>query len=298
MTKFITPILSYGGEVWGFYKGPDIENVHVSFCKTLLSVKKSAQNDFVLGELGRVPMIVTRQFSIIRFWLKIVMGMKSPLVNASYNQGLVTIDESLQYSWIRYVRAMLYECGFHEAWENQGVGDFQQFLTSFRERALLIAQNDWQARLRGSTRADFYRVYKPTLHVSAYLTLVKSKPNRIALTRLLTSSHRLRVETGRWETPRPPRHERLCNICRKLDDEFHFVLECKALQPLRRQLLPQNTWQRPSMAKFIALLSSTDVTTINKLAEFVRKGFRLRQFGFKYPEHLSILSFIPNPSFG
>ena len=106
------------------------------------------------------------------------------------------------------------------------------------------------------------------------------------------------VETGRWEPPRPPRHERLCNICRKLDDEFHFVLECKALQPLRRQLLPQNTWQRPSMAKFIALLSSTDETTINKLAEFVRKGFRLRQFGFKYPEHLSILSFIPNPSFG
>ena len=38
--KFISPVLSYGCEVWGFHPSPDIEKVHLSFCKRILSVKK------------------------------------------------------------------------------------------------------------------------------------------------------------------------------------------------------------------------------------------------------------------
>ena len=119
--------------------------------------------------------------------------------------------------------------------------------------------------------------------------------NRIAYTRLLTSSHRLRVETGRWEKPRPtPRHQRICYICKKLDDEYHFVLECQALQNLRKQLIPREYLVRSCMEKFIKLLNSEDSHIISKTAEFARKGFHMRENGYRYPHYISILSYIDN----
>ena len=51
--KLILPILTYGGEVWGFSKPVQQERVHLQFFKKLLGVKKSTQNDFIYGELGR-----------------------------------------------------------------------------------------------------------------------------------------------------------------------------------------------------------------------------------------------------
>ena len=70
--KYISPIINYACEVWGFHKAKDIEHVHLRFCKRLLGIKKSAQNDVVYGELGRLPMEKIRYWRIIKYWLKIV----------------------------------------------------------------------------------------------------------------------------------------------------------------------------------------------------------------------------------
>ena len=51
--KLVSPILNYAAEVWGFFKATQIERVHLQFCKRLLGVKKSTQNNFIYGELGR-----------------------------------------------------------------------------------------------------------------------------------------------------------------------------------------------------------------------------------------------------
>ena len=74
--KYVSPILNYSCEVWGFHNAPDVERLHLSFCKRLLRVKKTTQNDFVYGELGRYPMYIFRYIRIIKYWLKIVTGKK------------------------------------------------------------------------------------------------------------------------------------------------------------------------------------------------------------------------------
>ena len=44
----------------------------MQFCKKLPVVKKTAQNDFVYGELGRESYATKRVFNIIRYLLKIL----------------------------------------------------------------------------------------------------------------------------------------------------------------------------------------------------------------------------------
>ena len=45
--KLILPILNYGSEVWGFHNGIHTERTQLNFCKRLLGVKTSTQNNFV-----------------------------------------------------------------------------------------------------------------------------------------------------------------------------------------------------------------------------------------------------------
>ena len=72
--KLMTPILFYGCGVWGFHLEPDIQRVHLSFCKRIMCVKKSLQNVVLYGLLGRFPLELNRQCGIMSYWLKIVTG--------------------------------------------------------------------------------------------------------------------------------------------------------------------------------------------------------------------------------
>ena len=72
--KLISPILNYSSEVWGFGQAKVIERVHIQFCKKVLGVRKTTQNDFVYGELGWTNFIIKRYFIIIKYWFKILMS--------------------------------------------------------------------------------------------------------------------------------------------------------------------------------------------------------------------------------
>ena len=65
--KLITSILNYSCEVWCFSQANAIDRVHLSFCKKLLGVKKSMQNDFIYGEFGRISFQTKRYFIIIKY---------------------------------------------------------------------------------------------------------------------------------------------------------------------------------------------------------------------------------------
>ena len=96
------------------------------------------------------------------------------------------------------------------------------------------------------------------------------------------SSHRLRVETGRWEKPIIPYNERKCQICAlDIEDEFHFVLVCPRYSDLRKRFISKYYWSRPSMYKFIDLLNVKKKSTQKALASYCYKAFIHRTDFFK-----------------
>ena len=124
-------------------------------------------------------------------------------------------------------------------------------------------QQDWHSRLRAFTRASFYRSFNDQIQLCPYLDDVYSKLYRVALTRLVTSRHRLKIETRR---PIIPRENRICGICGKLDDEYHFLLECSVLKDIRQKYIPAFYWKRPSVFKCVQLLRSSG-RSLNDLAK-------------------------------
>lgn len=67
--KLVSPILNYCIEVCGFGTDPSIEIVHMLYCKKILWVKKTTQNDFIYGEFGRTSFRCLQMYNIVKYWL-------------------------------------------------------------------------------------------------------------------------------------------------------------------------------------------------------------------------------------
>ena len=171
------------------------------------------------------------------------------------------------------LKKLLYGNEYGDVWENQGVYDPDAFMYVFRQRLIDIYKQNWNARLSESPRARFYRVVIKDLSFYEQLDKIHNKSHRNALARLITSSHRLRVETGRWERPVIPYESRMCTMRHKLDDEFHFLLECPRYHDIKRQYLPIYFRVRPSMFKCIELLNTNNDKTVRSLAKYVFEAF-------------------------
>ena len=100
---------------------------------------------------------------------------------------------------------------------------------------------------------------------------------RVALSKLKISSHRLEIEVGRRSRPkRIPIDGRKCKVCDKLEDEYHFLLECKLFTDLRIKYLKTYYLTRLNMLKPMELLSITNVKEIKNLSIYVEKAFKIR----------------------
>ena len=89
---------------------------------------------------------------------------------------------------------------------------------------------------RESTRAVTYLDMNPGLSSHSVYSpdSVLEDDLRIPFTRLRVSSHRLRIETGRWARPAIDRERRLCT-CGAVQTEEHVVVECPLVQHLREK---------------------------------------------------------------
>ena len=94
--------------MWGFSKPVQQERVHLQFCKKLLGVKKSTQNDFIYGELGRVSLQTSILYSVINCWFKILESEQRIYIKYAYKM-LVTDLENRPNSknWVSKVRDLL-----------------------------------------------------------------------------------------------------------------------------------------------------------------------------------------------
>ena len=96
----------------GIYDAINIERVHTLYCKRILRVKRSTQNDFVYGILGRYNLA-----SIIRYWLKVLISNENKYTKIIYN--MLKADADIypnKTSRATLVRDLLSSMGFYEVW--------------------------------------------------------------------------------------------------------------------------------------------------------------------------------------
>jgi hypothetical protein len=275
--KLVSPILNYCSEICGFANDASIETIHMQFCKQILGVKKTTQNDFIYGELGRISFKTIHHYNIIKYWTRILDMPNNKYVSLIYNMlkhDMVTAPNKV--NWCSLVKDLLSSLGFYDVWLQQHTGNNKLFLIKVKQRLKDQFIQNWHNRITNSSRALFYKniacfKFQPYLD---YFTINKFCQS---LCKLRVSSHRLHIESGRWTKPiRTPINERTCQICNLLEDEFHFIIECPLYSELRTKYISSRYTNRPNMFKFLELINSENKTIITKLGIFLEKAFRVR----------------------
>ena len=179
-------------------------------------------------------------------------------------------------NWASLVRNLLMSLGFYEVWLYHGVGNINIFLSQMKQRLNDTFIQNWHERLSNSTRPIFYKTFA-SFQFQPYLSKLNFFKYIQATNRLRVSLHRLAIESGRWtRANRIPVDERKCNKCGVLENEYHFVTECKLYSDLRIKYMPKYNWKRSSMIKSVELLNFNNVNHLRKLGIFTYHAFNLR----------------------
>ena len=231
----VKPILCFALDVWGYEYSQSVEKVHIDFCKRVCCLNQSSADFYELTECGRYPIAVTYISQCIKYWLKLKEMLNNRYPKQCYDV-LRILDESGRVTWASKIRQILFEYGFGFVWISNGVGDFQQFLKTFKER-LIDCSNQWlHEKMTNSPKAKHYQHFYSLLNVEKYLLTDMSPQSRRILSNFRCSSHTLNVEIGRHKNI--DYNLRFCDSCLKrnvfvIEDEFHFLLNCPQSDELR-----------------------------------------------------------------
>ena len=163
-------------------------------------------------------------------------------------------------NWCTLLKYLLFTLGMYDAWYFQEIDNTEYVLYIVKQRLCDQCVHNWQGRLEQSSRARFYKNIS-SFKLQPHLDALMFSNYRYAMSKLRMSSHRLHIETGRWSKPRTtPLNERTCINCNVIEDEFHFVLECKLFRDIRNRYIPIFYRNHPSMYKLITLIMKIKIS--------------------------------------
>ena len=249
--------------MWGYEYCDIIESVHVGYCKRFLGVNNSVNNCMALGECGRMPLSVTYQTNVIKYWCKLIQMQESRYPKQCYEM-LKSFDDIGRITWATKVKELLFKHGFGFVWISQTVGNMDIFIKLFRQRLIDCANQNWHDSVNSSSRCDFYKEFKSLLNTEKYLNVSLRK----SLAGFRCSSHKFKIETGRHLNIH--REERICIYCQQINNyriieiEHHVFFICPRYVDVRTQYLftwyihgntPLDLYNLLQMSRTVKLLS-------------------------------------------
>ena len=257
---YVNSILSYGAEVWGFHKAPDVEKVHSMFCKKLLGVKKNTCNNLVYFELGRLPLHESRKLKILKYMVKL-KNSKNCILRTCFEERLLLNDDwiigirqELNKLGIGYILDAEYDSGLYKVIEQRFMDVYKQNILSY---------------INESARGNLYRHLVDNFCLQFYLCKPIDFQYKKFITRFRISAHNLNIETGRYYNEN--RNNRLCTLCNlnDIEDEFHFILKCPFYHDIRIKYIKKYYYNRPSVWKLVQLLSVQNLKELYNLGKFL-----------------------------
>ena len=242
--SLVKPVLLYGAEIWGSHTNSEksvINKFTNKFYRTLLGVPRNSSNAGTHAELGRIPIQINVQQSMLKYWFRIISLPHSRL--ASHCYWTIVSSKTENDPWLNSIKNIIHSSGQYYLWDDQ------KSLAS-KDRAALRMCESYVARTLQdiSLQQSFEKISKETkLYLlnncknqnkrSNYLNLLASRNKRSLFSKLRLGTLALEVETNRKYNI--PRAERYCKICNTgmVENEIHFIFNCPLLSNCREPFI-------------------------------------------------------------
>ena len=173
-------------------------------------------------------MLIQRKLSLVKYWLRIASDWDAPALVK--DACILTMNNSLH--WVNLIKQILDDTGFSYAWFQPANVDHTRFIAELEQCLTDQYKQNWESELQATTGK--LRTYKQHFRMEMYLDLPPHL--RVPVAKLRTSSHSLRIETGRYDLPAAlPPDKQYCWFCDddSIEDE---LFKCKLYTSLQELL--------------------------------------------------------------
>jgi hypothetical protein len=167
--------------------------------------------------------------------------------------------------------------------------DFNSDLNKFKRDCKNVVKEkfvtNWESELNNLEKNHILRTYvkiKCYFRMEPYLSLVKNNKYRNAITKIRTNSHHLEIERGRHCKPRLAIKDRLCDKCKVVEDELHFLTVCNKYETMRGELYSKVVNVMPEFStmdinrKFVFLTCNENQQILTWVGKFLYTAFERR----------------------
>ena len=228
--SLILPIFTYGAQIWlpmtaigkelakvtqphaistTILKNAAKDNFelfHLQYMKWVLGLHKRASNICCYDDTGRHP-----------------TGLRLLLQSLNYFERTRSIANLEPDSLVgnAFVEQKNLELDWFTTWNNCLLSSPRP--EQCRSIILGIFEEEWDCSRHGQSKLSFYNSVKTDFGLEPYLEIVDEKARK-AITRLRSSAHDLRVETGRYASKHktPTVVDRCCRYCCEVEELPHF----------------------------------------------------------------------------
>ena len=178
--------------------------------------------------------------------------------------------------WATDIKNILFSTGFGDVWLNQGVQNDSLFLTNFLQRIVDINNQIWKTEIKLMNKISLYNEIKTDNEFEFHVTHIQSNKLRSLFSRFRCGCLNLQIHTGRHENI--PRENRLCTFCNthKIEDDFHFLLECPCFSEIRSLYIPTYFSIYPTKERFHFMLRTKNKYLLLNICLFLEKAWEFR----------------------
>ena len=139
--KMITPILSYGCEVWRCYSMKNLETVHKKICKLVMGMPKTTPSNTIYNVTKRRPLEIEVKSRMVSFWLKSATNQEFKWNHILMNVLFDHIANNYSLSpWCSFVSDILIKNGLGYIFIQPGVYSIPYVRSILRQRL----NDQWQ----------------------------------------------------------------------------------------------------------------------------------------------------------
>ena len=210
---YVLPIIEYNNILWSKIKqNNDIERIQLSYLKSVLGVRKQTPSMAVYGETGRFPLNVRLQVNLLKYWIRLeTLPDNNILFKCLKVQK--TLSNMGPNNWFFKIKKIFHENDF----TLPQIQDDRQLYKTLNDMYIKIyeqAQKDIMSSINNSDlqpKLRTYKLFKLDFRLEPYLTMNFEKHIYSSIAKFRTSSHHLRIETGRHDRPFIPADQRFCH---------------------------------------------------------------------------------------
>lgn len=226
-----------------------------------LGVHKFVPNAALTAEMAWLKPLYSRYLCIIRFWNRLLKMDENRITKRVFIEDY----NKCHKNWSHNVKMILSKLDIEHCYINKEICDLENVKTKLFD----IMEKDIKEEIEVKPKLRTFKLFKMSPAVEPYLTCTLERHKRSLFAQFRCGILPLKIETGRFS--RMPVEERLCEFCdlKKVEDEFHFLCECKLYADVRKTYFDTVKLRNPSFTnltlkdKFVFLVKNNWRETIN-----------------------------------